>query len=107
MMASLGPTLAQQNEEEIRRQLEETAIEQGVGTGEGAEEWERSMKEIQVRGEPVAFNFATGKSPGTETERIEVTGIFQGQSGPVMLILSADTQVIDEEAVVKMIESIK
>jgi hypothetical protein len=107
MMASLGPVMAQQNPDDVRNQLEQSMRQQGVTAGEGVDEWEESVKEIEVRGEPVVFNFAVGENLDTETQRIEVTGMFQGQSGPVMLILSADAQVIDEEAVVEMIESIK
>ena len=107
MMASLGPMLAQQGQDDVRRQLEQSMRQQGVAAGKGADEWEGSVKEIEVRGEPVAFNFAAGKNTDTGAQRIEVSGMFEGQSGPVMLILSADAKVIDEQAAVEMIESIK
>ena len=107
MMASLGPKMAQQNQDDVRRQLEQSMRQQGVAAGEGVDEWESSVKEIEVRGETVAFNFSVGKNPDTEAQRIQVNGMFEGRSGPVMLILSADAGVIDEQAVVEMIESIK
>ena len=107
MMASLGAMMAQQSQGDVRRQLEQSMRQQGVAAGEGVDEWESSVKEIEVRGEPVAFNFAVGENADTGAQRIEVSGMFEGQSGPVMLILSADAKVIDEQAVVEMIESIK
>ena len=107
MMASLGPMMAQQNQDDVRQQLEQSMRQQGVAAGEGADEWEGSVKEIEVRGEPVAFDFSVGKNTDTGAQRIEVSGMFEGKSGPVMLIVSADAEVIDEEAVVEMIESIK
>ena len=107
MMASLGPMIAQQNEDQIRQQLEQSMRQQGVGAEEGVDEWESSVKEIEVRGEPVEFNFAVGKNANTEAQRIQVNGMFEGKSGPVMLILSADAEVIDEQAIVEMIQSIK
>jgi len=107
MMASLGPMMAQQGEEDIRRQLEDSMRQQGVSAGAGVDEWEESVKEIEIRGETVPFSFKVGKNTDTQAQRIEVSGMFEGQSGPVMLILSADAEVIGEEAVVEMLESIK
>ena len=107
MMASLGPMMAQQSQDDVQQQLEDSMRQQGVAAGQGVDEWESSVKEIEVRGEPVAFSFAVGKNSDTEAQRIQVSGMFEGGSGPVMLILSADTEVVDEEAAVKMIESIK
>ena len=107
MMASLGAVMVAQNQEDVQRQLKESMRQQGLAAGEDVDEWESSVREIEVRGEPTAFTFAVGKNTETEAQRIEVSGMFEGQSGPVMLILSADAAVIDEEAVVEMIESIK
>ena len=107
MMASLGQMMAQQNQDQTRQQLEQSMRQQGVAAGEGVDEWERSVKEIEVRGEPVEFNFGIGKNTDTGAQRIELSGMIEGKSGPVMLILSADAELIDEEAAVAMIESIK
>ena len=108
IMGSLGAMTAQQNPDDVRRQLEQSMREQGgIDPGEDVDEWESSLKEIEVRGEPVPFNFAVGKNPDTGAGRIEVSGMFEGKSGPVMLILSTDTEVIDEQAIVEMIKSIK
>ena len=107
MMASLGAMMQQQNQEDVRRQLEESMRQQGIGANEGIDESESLVKEIEVRGEPVPFNFTVGKNTNTGAQRIDAVGMFTGQTGPVMLILSADAEVIDEEAVVEMIKSIK
>ncbi len=107
MMASLGQMAAQQNQDQTRQQLEDSMRQQGFAAGEGVDEWERSVKEINVRGEPVEFNFGVGKNTDTGAQRIELSGMIEGKSGPVMIILSTDAEVIDEEAVVTMIESIK
>lgn len=107
MMASLGAMMQQQNQDEVRRQLEDSMRQQGIAAREGVDESESSVKEIEVRGEPVPFSFTVGNNTQTKAVRIDVNGMFTGKSGPVMLILSADAEVIDEEAIVKMIESIK
>jgi hypothetical protein len=107
MMASIGPMMEQQDEDITRQQLEDSMRQQGLAAGADVDEWERSVKELNVRGEPVEFNFGVGKSTDTGAQRIELSGMIEGKSGPVMIILYADAEVIDEEAVVTMIESIK
>ena len=107
MMASLGSMMAQQSEEEVRRTLEQSMRDQGITASEGVDEWEGSVKEIEIRGQPVEFDFSVGTNSDTQARRLEVSGMFEGKSGPVMLVLSADAEVIDEEAAVKMLESIK
>jgi hypothetical protein len=106
LLASFGGPLAGQNEEDLMEGIEASLEEQGVHHEESVGDWKKQEKEIQVRGQPVTFHFATGED-GSGKKRIQVTGTFQGAKGPTMLSFSGDAEKYDEETIVQMIESIR
>ena len=107
VLVSFGDVLAEQDQGEMRRQIDQQLQEEGIGAAGNVEDWQGHEKEISIRDEPVTFNFVTGKDINTGAQRIDVTGTIQGNTGPVMLILSTDTETLDEPAIVEMLESIK
>jgi len=110
VLAAMGEAFGEMNQEQMRQQIEQQLRQQGVPSNhqrEGQWETEGSEKEVEIRGQSVAFQFTKHKRVDAEETRIEVTGMLPGDQGPVMLMLSADTEVISEEQAVEMLESIK
>jgi len=107
VLASFGEALQGQDEEALADQIEQSLRQQGLASEQNVRDWERSTREIEVRGEPVSFDFATGEDADTGTRRIEVTGIFEGAGGPVLISFSGDAEKFPEETIVEMIESIR
>jgi hypothetical protein len=64
-------------------------------------------REFEVRGETVKFQFAEAEDEASGTAYRQVTGAFPGKEGNTFLMLQIEEEQYDEEAVVKMLESIK
>jgi hypothetical protein len=107
MLASFGEAFADQGQAQMRQQMEQSLREQGFSPDSGAGAGEATEKEIVIRGEPVKFMFATAKDPDSGEDRIHVTGMFEGNTGPVMIMVFADPEKLSEEEIVEMLESIK
>ena len=107
MLASFGKEFAAQGQVQMKNQREKQLRQQGLGPDQNLGPQEVSEREIEVRGEPVKFMFATAKDPESGKERIQVTGAFEGKTGPVMIMVFADPEVLSEEEIVAMIESIE
>jgi len=63
-------------------------------------------REFEIRGETVKFQFAEAED-ASDTPFRQVTGAFSGKGGAASLMLQIEEEQYDEEAVVKMLESIK
>lgn len=111
VLTAMGDAFGVQNQAQMEAQMEQSLRNQGMGQQGDVNISERNVREIQVRGQPATFSFGKGtqKDPntGAERPRIEVTGTFQGPNGIVMLMVQADDETLGEDAIVKMIESIK
>lgn len=107
VLASFGETLQGQDQDQLAAQIQQSLREQGLASEQNVRDWQRSTREIEVRGEPVSFDFATGEDADSGARRIEVTGTFEGDGGPVLLSFSGDAEKFPEETIVEMIESIR
>jgi hypothetical protein len=107
MLASFGKEFAAQGQAQMKDQMEQQLRQRGVAPDQNLGPQEVTEREIEVRGEPVKFAFATAKDPESGKERIMVNGAFQGETGPVMIMVFADPEVLSEEEIVEMIESIE
>lgn len=109
LLASFGEMLEDeaQQEEALQQFDQDTLRELGLSPVVNVEEWNVDEREIEVRGEPVPFRFAVGEDVDSGSQRIEVTGRFQGEDGTVKLWLRADAEKYPEEKIVEMIESIR
>ena len=107
VLGSFGEAMAGMDQEDVQQGIRESMAEQGVAQEESVGEWETSEKEITVRGEPVTFYFATGEDDDSGKKRIQVTGTFQGNQGPVMFTFSGDAEKYPEERITEVIESIR
>jgi hypothetical protein len=111
MLAAFGEAFQGQNQAQMEAQMQQSLRSQGMNQRGDMTINERSEREIEVRGKPVTFHFAKGtqkdSQTGAETPRIEVTGMFEGPEGMVMLMVQADEETLSEDEIVEMIESIK
>ena len=62
-------------------------------------------KSVEIRGEAVEFLVQEGTLGGKP--RVRVTGVFPGKTGAVMLLLDADPNVMSEEDIDQMLDSIE
>ena len=109
VLGALGESLdpSGQGQEAFWDQMENSLQQQGVQQELNVNEWERSDKEIVVRGQPTTFHFATGEDEEQEKQYLEVTGSFEGENGQVMVMFVGDAEKYDEETVVGMLESVR
>jgi hypothetical protein len=97
-----------QMREQMLQQLRTQQAQGGAGgfnTQIVAQSTETKM--FKINGEDVEFDFVKGNRPGENIVFRQVTGIFRGNNGTVMLILIVPDSEYNEEAVIKMIKSIR
>ena len=87
-------------EEEIRRAIRQEANERRLKIKS------IETREFEIRGETAEFTFAEAENEDGEAYR-QVAGGFLTEDGTGLLILQLDEEHYDEDAVVKMIESIR
>jgi len=64
-------------------------------------------REFTIRGKPVTFNFSEAEEDGTDKKFRLVTGELEAPGSFTVLQLTLEDEAYDEDAVVKMIESIR
>jgi len=107
VLFAFGEGTVPPNQDQMQRQMDQSLRQQGMGNREPITIKESYTKQVEIRGQQVTFTIAKGVGGKSGAPRIQVTGVFQGQTGPVMLMLSADANKYTEEQIVKMIESIQ
>ncbi|HIQ22745.1 MAG TPA: hypothetical protein EYH34_16090 [Planctomycetes bacterium] len=98
---------AEQKRPEMERRLKESFRQQGFDIDADWEEIKQWEREIEVRGEKVRFTFTSGTDRESGTRFLALTGLVQGDRGPVMLTFVAPADQYGEEGMVKVIESIR
>lgn len=90
-------------------QIEQSVRQQGGQQQERERliETRTERKELTIRGEQATFTIVSGVGAESKTPRIQVQGAFRGKTGPVMLASDFDADIIGQEKVVKMLESIR
>ena len=89
-------------EEDMRRSIRQQGHQRDLRVNQETIE----MREFEIRGETVEFEFAQAENDQGEAFR-QVTGSFPAKEGTAILILQIDEEHYDEEAIVQMLESIK
>lgn len=108
VLLSVGDAFPQETQDQIRQGLENSFTQQnGKQEREQLKDRKETRKEKTIRGEKAVFTIVTGVGMKSGKHRIEVQGSFQGKTGPVILILNADTDRLSEEKVNGMIDSIR
>lgn len=98
------PAMPQQQDQEA--QLRQSLRQQNVNNRELVVR-ESEMREFDVRGEKVKFLFAKAEEVSTGAAFRQVTGTFPSKQGIAILQVQVEEEHYDEEAVVKMLESIE
>ena len=78
-----------------------------IHSRENVKEWKRSEREVTVRGQATTFQFATGEDEERGKRFLHVTGMFEGENGPVIVMFIGDAEKYGEETVVEMLESVR
>ncbi len=89
-------------EEDMRRSIREQGGQKRLNIDEESVE----TREFEIRGNTAEFEFAKAENDDGEVYR-QVVGSFEGKQGTAILVLQVEEEHYDEEAVVKMLESIK
>ena len=90
--------------EEMERQVQQ-ALSRQIGLG-SADMKAVGHQETTIRGESVELTISQGTTDSGEQLR-QVTGLFQGDGGPAMLIITGQEAAWDQEAADRFIASIK
>jgi len=106
MLFAMGETLAQQNQAQMRQSIDQSLQQQNMQQEQITVD-ESYTKELEINGQPATFVIQKGTGKDSQTRRIQVSGVFQGKTGPVMLMLNVDAEKFSEEEIVKMLESIQ
>jgi len=108
MLMAFGDAVSQGDRENFRRQMNQSMQQQGVQSEEHNIQIEESnTKEFTIRGKPASFVFARGVNQDNGKRVLQVTGTFEGKTGPTMLMIVVDADQYTEEDVEKVIKSIK
>lgn len=105
ILASSADRTSSQNRRQMREQV--NAMQGKPAEDETLQVEKTYPLTVEIGDEEVEFTVTKGKTPSTEKKRLQVSGEFEGNDGPVVLFLSVDADKYSEETVVKMLESIE
>jgi len=106
VIASTGEAMAGQ-EQQLRQSIDQSLRQQGMGDHEDILVQRSEQKTVEIRGKQANFTISHGTTHDGQRKRIQVTGSFQGKSGPAMLMFHADANKYTEEQLVHMLQSIR
>jgi hypothetical protein len=92
-----------QRDQAMRQQLDR----QGMSGPKNLNNAKLETKTIKIKGQECNFTFKQGTEPGTKRKMRQVSGVFEGSHGPVMISIEMDESAIKEDAIVKMLEGIQ
>jgi hypothetical protein len=107
ILCAAGEAFPAQGQEDMRREMEKSLKEQGMGGQEEIPLGEASTQEREIRGQPATFSIVKGAGDQSGTERVQVVGFFRGKKGDALLMLDVDAEKYSEEDIVEMIDSIE
>ena len=93
--------------EEMRRAMDQQLSQQGMGGQEEIRIEESYTKDVEIRGEKATFTISKGVGEDSGKPRIQVMGVFKGETGAVILMLNVDAEKYTEEEVIEMLDSIE
>jgi hypothetical protein len=107
MQGGQGAAGMKQQREQMLRQLRQQQQAQNAGNPNTEITEESSeTREFTINGEKVPFEFIKGRGANGVPTR-QVVGMFAGRTGTIMLMIMTPESDYHEEAIVKMIESIR
>lgn len=106
MLAQMNFKLFDMPQEQQEAQIQQSLEEQQGEETRNLDIQESETRQFQINGKEVSFIFAEGEERRTGDKFHQVSGTFPGKEGTTFLMLQLDEEAYDEEAVVRMIESI-
>jgi hypothetical protein len=106
LAAFRGKGIENMPQQQLQVQLKQSMASQPGGARQMTVE-ESHQRTITVRGKPIAFTFSTGKEFQSGKPWLQVTGMFQGDSGMTLFTFSGDASQYRENQVVEIIETIR
>jgi hypothetical protein len=107
VMMQFGPMYAGQNRDQLKQQLDASARQQGVNTGQAVGTSETKTVSIPVRGVETPFQITTVKDGQGKAVQLHASGAFSSAGGTTFIQVTVDPAKHNEEAALKMLRSIK
>jgi len=101
-----GPGIKQQREQMLRQLRQQQQAQNAGNVNTEITEESTETKEFTINGETVPFEFIKGRGANGVPTR-QVVGMFAGRTGTIMLMIMTPESEYNEEAIVKMIGSIR
>jgi hypothetical protein len=92
-----------QRDQTMRQQLDR----QGFGTPMILNNAKSETKKIKIKGQDCEFVFKQGSQGTPKRDVRQITGVFEGNHGPVSIMIEMDASAYKEDAIIKMLEGIK
>jgi hypothetical protein len=92
-----------QRDQAMRQQLDK----QGFGTPKFLTNAKSETKTIKIKGQDCNFVFKRGDDSATKKKADQISGVFEGNHGPVSISIEMDDSAYKEDAIVKMLEAIQ
>ncbi len=105
LLMEVGSTTGDEamNNEQMQQQLEQQMEQQDLGD-EDLTIHSTEIREFEVNGQMIGFQFSVGENPDTGQTFHQVTGSFPSKGGSAYLILQVSEDGWDEDAVVRMLD---
>ena len=107
LLVGIGEGMPRQSEEQMRREIQNSLRQQGDSGVEEMRVENARDYEVEIQGSRAVFQISEGVGRTSGRPRIQASGVFEGKSGPVMLLLDADAEAFSEERVVEILDSIE
>lgn len=91
------------NNEQMQQQLEQQMQQQDLGD-EDLNIHSTEVREFEVNGQMVGFQFSVGENPDTGQKFHQVTGAFPSKGGSAYLLMQVSEDGWDEDAIVRMLD---
>lgn len=101
-----GDMMGEHDMSEMSDSIEQSMQQQGQGQGDVIVD-ERSQLNVKIRDQDVQFQIAKGHLEKTNEPVWQAIGVFQGETGPVLVMLVVRQENMSEEELHRVLESIE
>jgi hypothetical protein len=106
-LVQFGPMFANAKREDLQRRVDDSLRQQGMNRDQATETAETKTVVISIRGGDVPFQITTIKDGQGKPIRLQALGTFPTTGGTGMITVNVDPAKHNEEAVLKMLRSIR
>jgi hypothetical protein len=102
-----APDIKQQRQQILQQMRQQQQAQNSGNMNTELTEESSETREFTINGEKVPFDFVKGTAPSGGVPTRQVVGMFAGRNGTILVMVMAPESEYHEEAIVKMIESIR